>query len=44
MGYVRRKDGVITGVVSEERPAASQEAVDFYRIFLAWWDQERLKL
>ncbi|MDE2833837.1 MAG: hypothetical protein OXM02_04880 [Bacteroidota bacterium] len=43
-GYARRAGGVITGVVSEERAAASREAAAFYNIFLTWWDQERLKL
>ena len=43
-GNARREGGVITGVVSEERPAASIEATAFYKIFLTWWDQERLKL
>ena len=43
-GTVRRSDGVITGIVSEERAAASAEARHFYRVFLSWWDAERLKL
>lgn len=43
-GYARREGGVIVGVVSQERPAASEEAAEFYSIFLTWWDQERLKL
>ncbi len=44
VGYARRSGGVITGVVSEERAAASPEARQFYRIFLGWWDEERLQL
>ncbi len=43
-GTVRRSGGVITGVVSEERAAASPEAQHFYQVFLSWWDAERLKL
>lgn len=34
----------ITGVISEERAAASPEAVRFYSVFLSWWQRERLKL
>lgn len=44
VGYARRQSGMITGVVSEERPAASREAVGVYQVFLAWWDQQRLRL
>lgn len=44
MGTARRKDGVITGVFSEERAASSVEASAFYDIFLAWWAEERLRL
>ena len=42
-GYARRDRGVIMGVVSEERAAASKEAVQFYDVFLTWWDRERLR-
>ena len=44
VGSARRSAGIITGVVSEERAAASPEALRFYRVFLGWWDKERLKL
>ena len=43
-GYARRDGATITGVVSEEQPAASRQAEEFYKVFLAWWDQQRLKL
>ena len=43
-GAARRSDGVITGVVSEERAAASPEATWFYEVFLSWWKRERLRL
>ncbi len=44
VGTVRRNDTVITGVISEERAAGSPEADHFYRVFLSWWDGERLRL
>ena len=44
VGSARRSGGVITGIVSEERAASSAEAVQFYNVFLSWWDRERLKL
>ena len=44
VGYARREGSVITGVVSEERAASSPEASRFYRVFLSWWDKERLRL
>jgi hypothetical protein len=34
----------ITGVISEERAAASPEAARFYSVFLSWWQRERLRL
>lgn len=43
-GAARRSDGVITGVISEERAAASPEATRFYEVFLSWWKRERLRL
>lgn len=43
-GYARRDGVTITGVVSEEQPAASRQAEEFYTVFLGWWDQQRLKL
>lgn len=44
VGTARRADGVITGITSEERAAASREAVRHYDVFLAWWDNLRLTL
>ena len=43
-GSVRRNEGTITGLVSEERAAGSAEGAHFYRVFLNWWDRERLTL
>ncbi len=43
-GTARRASSVITGVVSEERAAASEEAARFYSVFLSWWQRERLRL
>ena len=43
-GTVRRSEALITGVVSEERAAASPEAAHFYNVFLSWWQRERLRL
>ena len=43
-GTARRSEAVITGVVSEERAAASPEAAHFYNVFLSWWQRERLRL
>ena len=34
----------ITGIISEERAAASPEAAQFYSVFLSWWQRERLRL
>ncbi len=43
-GTARRAGSVITGVVSQERAAASEEASRFYSVFLSWWQRERLRL
>jgi len=44
VGIARRDSGEITGIISEERAASSQDAVLHYDVFLAWWDKLRLTL
>ena len=41
---VRDGTGEITTAMSEDLPASTSSAQEFYRRFLDWWDQERMNL
>ena len=37
-GMVRRDEGTITGIVSEDQPLDSPDAQFLFQVFLSWWD------